>query len=63
MLFEHGFNFALNVSDITRENIAARTDHCVYDFVRENIEALCRCGDDMLFESLMLTPLCLRKSL
>ena len=42
---------------VTRENVAAVTDHFADAFVRENVAPdILRCGDVITFESLTLTP-------
>ena len=45
--------------DVTRESVAAVTDHFADAFVRENVA--CVCNDVMTFESLTPTPFCLGK--
>ena len=66
MLFEHGFILTkpiwalICLHDITRQIIAALTDHFADDFVRENVARVC--DYVATFESLRLTPFCLEKS-
>ena len=49
--------------DVTRESVAAVTDHLADTFVRENVARVyMTCGDAMPFESLTLTPFCFEKS-